>query len=277
MSENSALELENYKQYLLTNEKALATVNKYCRDVSDFYEFIEHAPITKELIIKYKDHLMHHSEYKISTINSKLVALNTYLKYKKLDQYCVKTLRIQTDPFVPEQQNLTKDEYIRLLNKALEKNNMQLYLIIKTLCTTGIRISELKFFTYENVKKGMIEIYLKGKFRRIIIPDKLKTLLISYCTENEITGEIFLTRNKKSIDRSNLWRRLKKLAEETGVERSKVFPHNFRHLFGQEYFNNTKDITRLADVLGHSSIETTRIYLKTTSVAQKECIEKLDL
>ncbi|MBR1743854.1 MAG: tyrosine-type recombinase/integrase [Lachnospiraceae bacterium] len=278
MCEKILLELENYREYLITNEKSLATINKYCHEIYDFYEYIGSSDITKETIIKYKTHLLNDPKYKISTVNTKIIALNSYLKYKEMEKFCIKTIRIQSDSFIPEQMHLTKEEYNQLLRKALEEDKIRLYLVMKTLCTTGIRISELRFFTYENVESGMIEIYLKGKFRRIIIPDKLKSMLLKYCKENKITaGEIFLTKNKRPLDRSNLWRSLKKLADDAGIPRSNVFPHNFRHLFGQDYFYKTKAITRLGDVLGHSSIETTRIYLKTTSIAQKECIEKLDL
>lgn len=262
---------------LAEDEKCEATITKYIRDVNKFFEYINKMErVTKQTVIGYKKHLIEH--YEAVTVNSILAAINSF--FKKMEWYdcVVKSLKIQKDAFRSPEKELTKEEYYRLLTAAKAKENTRLYLLMQTICSTGIRVSELRFVTVEAVKVGQAKVYLKGKNRTIILPLALCRSLKHYAKENHIeTGSIFITRNGHPMDRSNIFREMKSLCELAGVEPGKVFPHNLRHLFACTYYQKEKDIAHLADLLGHSNVNTTRIYLMKSSDEEARQIEKLGL
>ena len=267
--------LKGYVKHLVEDEKSEATIEKYVRDVSTFLEFAGKIPLSKELVLEYKSHL-EEKGYQVTSINSMLVAVNGYLEFVGCPEYKVKTIRMQRKIYCEEERELTKAEYKKLLDACKEKENLNL--AMQTICCTGIRVSELKYFTVESVRQGEITVYCKKKVRTIMIPRDLKKRLLKYAKTKKIkSGNIFITKNGKPLDRSNLWSQMKKLCEKAGVLASKVFPHNLRKLFARSLYNKEKDIAKLADVLGHGSIETTRIYIMTTGVEHRRQIEGLGL
>ena len=267
--------LYEYGQYLYDEEKSEITIEKYLRDIRKLYKFVGEQTLTKEQIIRYKQYLIQEG-YMACSINSMLVAVNGFLQYLGLGEYKVKTLKRQRQIYCKDEKELTKAEYMRLLSAA--KKQKQLNLVLQTICGTGIRVSELKYFTVEAVKHGEISVRCKNKTRIILIPTKLRKLLIDYARKNGIiSGVIFRTKSGKPVDRSNIWKRMKKLCEEANVNPTKVFPHNLRKLFARTFYGIEKDIAKLADILGHSSIETTRIYIMTTGAEHREKIERLGL
>ena len=267
--------IEKFHEYLIREEKSTATVEKYLRDVRAFFKYTGNLPITKELVMSYKTALIE-KNYAVRSINSMLASLNSLLDFLNLSECKVKSLKMQREAYCSEEKELTKEEYLRLL-KASEKKP-QLYLVMQTICSTGIRISELKYFTVEAIRKGEITVFCKGKIRTILLPGKLKRRLVNYAKKNKVrTGSIFCTKNGKPLNRSNVWSQMKKLCKSAGVKSSKVFPHNLRKLFARTFYSIEKDIAKLADLLGHSSINTTRIYIMTTGVEHRRKIEKLGL
>jgi len=267
--------LQSFRDYLFQEEKSAATIEKYCRDVQKFFSFASGDMITKELTISYKKHL-EECDYAVRSINSMLTSLNRFLEFLGRADLKVKIIRIQRKVYCEEKQELTKAEYLRLLDAA--KNHRQLKLVMQTICSTGIRISELKYFSVEGVLRGEISVHCKNKTRVILIPGKLKKLLLAYAKQRSIkSGLIFITRSGKPLDRSNIWSQMKKLCDAAGVARTKVFPHNLRKLFARTFYRIEKDIAKLADILGHGSIETTRIYIMTTGVEHRRKIEQLGL
>lgn len=271
------MELEHYRQMLSEEEKSAATIKKYVSDVADFLQFAEGGEdISKEIVIAYKQKLI--AEYAVATVNTKIASINGYLKYIGRHECTVKALKVQREAFRSEERELTKDEYYRLLEAAKESGNQRLYYLMQTLASTGIRISELPFITVESLSAGLVIVSLKGKTRTVLLSKKLSSKLKQYCKEKNIrTGSVFVTRNGNPVDRSNVFREMKSLCEKAGVDNRKVFPHNFRHLFACVYYHAEKDISHLADILGHSSINTTRIYLVKSSTEQVRQIEKLGL
>lgn len=272
--------IDEYLLYLKQEEKSKATVEKYGRDLWRFYAYIdehgEKRKITKEVVISYKEHLM--AKYAATSINSILAAVNGFLGFQGWGEFKVKKLRVQRKIFSSETLELSKQEYFLLLEAAREMENERLYLVIQTVCATGIRISELEYFTVEALGADRIEVYCKGKERIIFIPKSLKKSLWRYVRVNGIkSGCIFVTRNGKPLNRSNIWREMKKLCREAQVSEKKVFPHNLRHLFARTYYMVDKDLTKLADVLGHSSVETTRIYVMTTGREHERQLDCLGL
>ncbi len=268
-------DLNNFCIYLAEEEKSKATVEKYRRDVKAFIEFAGHTPVTKTLVVEYKKHL-EANKYAIRSINSMLASVNSFLKYIGLSDCVVKSLKMQKQSYCSSDKELTKAEYMRLLSAT--KKNEQLNLILQTICGTGIRVSELKYFTVEAVKNGEVEIRLKGKIRTILVPYSLRKSLLAFAKKKYIEkGCIFITRNGNPLDRSNIWTQMKKLCEAAKVNASKVFPHNLRKLFARTFYKIEKDIAKLADILGHSNIETTRIYIMTTCTEHRRKIEKLGL
>ncbi len=232
-------------------------------------------PLNKEEIIEFKQHIMN-SGMADSSINGILAGINSFLHYRNRDDCRVKYLRIQRIAFSPEERVLTRAEYFRLLKAA--RRNRRLKLIMESICSTGIRVSELKYFTYEMVSQGEICIRLKGKTRVVLLPEKLKRELLKYCRkENLSSGVIFRNRSGTALNRSMIWAMMKKLSAEAGVAASKVFPHNLRKLFARCYYEADKDLAKLADILGHSNINTTRIYLRTTGNQHKKLVENLNL
>ena len=264
-----------YRQYLHREEKSTATVEKYLRDVHAFCDFIGKNPVTKEIVVAYKAHLQAEN-YAARSINSMLAALNSLLEFLNWTDCKVKNLRTQRQTYCTEEKELTKSEYLRLLE--VSKDQPQLNLVIQTICGTGIRVSELKYFTVEALKKGEITVQCKSKTRTILIPGKLKTLLLNFAGKRKITaGPVFVTRGGNPLDRSNIWARMKKLCVAANVNPRKVFPHNLRKLFARTFYNVEKDIAKLADILGHGSINTTRIYIMSTGAEHRRKIERLGL
>lgn len=271
----STQNLKDFHDYLLKEEKSKATIEKYLRDVKYFMLYADGHQVTKELVVGYKNNLQEQN-YAVRSVNSMLASLNSLLEFMGWGDCKVKNLRLQRQIYCTEEKELTKAEYMRLLEAS--KSQKQLNLVMQTICGTGIRVSELKYFTVEAVKCGEVIVRCKSKTRTILIPGKLKKLLLDYAKKNGIrTGEIFVSRNGKSLNRSNIWAQMKKLCESAGVNPSKVFPHNLRKLFARTFYGIEKDIAKLADILGHGSIETTRIYIMSTGAEHRRKIEQLQL
>lgn len=266
----------SFQQYLITEEKSAATIEKYLRDVRAFLAFSDWMEISKTTVIAYKKKLM--ARYTPTSVNSMLIAINRFLRFCGLGAYCVRLLKIQRQMFCPEERELTKTEYLRLVNTAKHKGNKRLHLILQTICGTGIRVSELQFITVEAVKAGEAIVSLKGKTRSVFIIKELQKRLLRYATEQGIkSGFIFITRTGKPINRTNIWREMKNLCEQAKVTFQKVFPHNLRHLFARTFYGVEKDIVKLADILGHSSINTTQIYTISTRNEYRRHMENLRL
>ena len=267
--------IEQFHSYLQQEEKSPATVEKYIRDARAFRKFAGKQKVTKELVMEWKDSLVS-GEYAVRSVNSMLASINSLLHFLGWEECRVKSLKTQRQTYCPEERELTKAEYMRLLKAA--KDQPQLQLVMETICATGIRVSELRFFTVEAVRAGQIEVSCKGKIRMILIPGKLRKLLMKYAKERGIReGAVFLTKHGKPLNRSNIWAQMKRLCAAAGVRASKVFPHNLRKLFARMFYKIEKDIAKLADVLGHSSINTTRIYIMTTGIEHRRQLERLEL
>ncbi len=264
-----------FGNYLRCEEKSAATQEKYLRDVRAFCEYTSGNEISKEVVVDWKKHLVEQG-YAVRSINSMLASVNCLLEFLGLSNCKVKNIRMQRQTYCAEDKELTKAEYLRLLQ--VSKKNEQLNLVIQTICGTGIRVSELQYFTVEAVRYGEVTVDCKSKTRTILVPGKLKNLLLNYAKRHGITtGAIFITRTGKPLNRSNIWAAMKKLCEAAGVKASKVFPHNLRKLFARTFYGIEKDIAKLADILGHSSINTTRIYIMTTGFEHRRKIERLGL
>lgn len=267
--------MEGFSSWLCEQEKSPTTVKKYLRDVRDFCAFAGGKDITKEVVMAYKKQLLE-KNYAVRSINSMLASVHSFLAYMGRADCRVKFLKLQKQVYCPEEKELTKEEYRRLL-RAAEKDE-QLYLVMQAICSTGIRVSELQFFTVEAATRGEICVRCKGKNRVILIPGKLRKELLVYIRKQKIrTGTIFLTKHHKPLDRKTIWAQMKSLCAEAGVTPSKVFPHNLRKLFARTFYAMEKDIAKLADILGHSSIDTTRIYIMTTGAEHRRKIERLGL
>jgi len=267
--------LKDYRNYLIVEEKSTATVEKYLRDVERFLAYAGERRITKELTVAYKQWLQEES-YAVSSINSMLASLNSFLEFIGQNECKVKILRCQRKTYCAEDRELTKAEYMRLLE--VSQKQLQLNLVLQTICGTGIRVSELKFFTVEAVQHGEISVKCKNKTRTILVPGKLKKMLLRFAKNRDIAaGPIFISRNGRPLDRSNIWAAMKKLCTDAKVAPSKVFPHNLRKLFARTFYGIDKDIAKLADILGHSSVETTRIYIMTTGYEHRQRMERLGL
>lgn len=274
ITEQSVLE---FKQWLVGEERQPGTIEKYVRDIRELMDFLKDDELTNETVSKWKAYLLSEKGLAPITINSKLAAVGTYCRFAGID--CrVRFYKIQRKLFYEDNKNLQKDEYLRLLEAAAKAGNKRIALIIETIGATGIRVSELKYITIEAVRNGIARIHLKGKIRTILLPGKLRSKLLKYARKRKIaSGEIFITKSGKSISRKQIWAEMKALCERANVERSKVFPHNLRHLFAKLYYKATRDIAKLADLLGHSTIETTRIYLLTTEQEHSKQLNNLGL
>ena len=267
--------INTFREYLVLEEKSTATVEKYLRDVRAFHLFACQRAVTKERMMAYKKYLIEKG-YAASSINSMLASLNSLLDFQGWSDCKVKNIKTQRQTYCAEEKELTKSEYLRVLEAA--KDRPQLHLILETICGTGIRVSELQFFNAEAVKRGEITVSCKSKTRTILLPSKLKKMLPDHAKKNGIrSGAIFITRNGKPLDRSNIWAQMKSLCEAAGVKASKVFPHNLRKLFARTFYGIEKEIAKLADILGHSSIDTTRIYIMTAGTEHRRKIERLGL
>ncbi len=266
-----------FRTHLLLQEKSVATVEKYCRDVKMFSEFAGDLQITKEITISFKQQLIER-KYATRSINSMLASLNSFFEFLEWDDCKVKNIKIQKQIYCEEEKELTKAEYMRLVSAARRQHNERLNLILQTICGTGIRVSELSYITVEAVKKGEAIVSCKAKTRRVFIVKELRKRLSHYAKERHIeSGIIFVTANGKPMNRTNIWREMKSLCEEANVSAEKVFPHNLRHLFARTFYGIEKDIAKLADILGHSSINTTRIYIITSGEEHRRKLENMRL
>lgn len=267
--------IREFEAYLIREEKSGATSEKYLRDVGCFARFVGKQPVTKQLVVAWKKELMAQG-YAVRSVNSMLASMNSLFVFLGWHDCKAKHIRLQRQTYCAEEKELTKAEYLRLLEAS--KKNAQLNLVIQTICGTGIRVSELRYFTVEAVRHGEITVNCKSKTRTILVPGKLKKALLKYAKQRNITsGVIFRSKSGKPLDRSSIWRQMKGLCRAAGVKESKVFPHNLRKLFARTFYGIEKDIAKLADILGHSSINTTRIYIMTTGVEHRKKIERLGL
>ncbi len=268
--------LSAYKEYLEIEEKSPATVGKYLHDIISFSEWLANKELTKKSVLEYKEYLK--QVYSVSSVNSIISSLNSFFEFAKIPSLHIKTLKTQKQIFMKNEKELTKQEYERLLQAAKSKGNERLYLLMQTICSTGIRVSELKFITVEAVENETAEIFCKGKTRSVFLPKDLCRLLLKYAKRRKIiSGPVFVTKTGTPLNRSNIWSDMKKLCQSAGVSKSKVFPHNLRHLFARTYYSVRKDIIRLADILGHSSVNTTRIYTMETGDVHRKQIQRLGL
>lgn len=266
-----------YAGYLMEEERAAATIQKYLQDIRGFVLWMDGRKVTKEMVIQWKSYLVE-SGRAPATVNTKLSAINGLFRYLGWNDCQVKFLKVQKRVFRDMSQELTREEYKRLLNAADSMNMEWLALLMETICATGIRVSEVKYITIEALAAGRADIFLKGKIRTILLPGKLCRKLKKYAQKKKIvSGEIYRTENGKGLSRHQIWKAMKELCARAGVEPSKVFPHNLRHLFAATFYGMTRDIVKLADLLGHSSVETTRIYLLTTGVEHVRQLERLGL
>ncbi|MDO5411790.1 MAG: tyrosine-type recombinase/integrase, partial [Lachnospiraceae bacterium] len=275
MITNDLMEMFECRMY--QEEKASLTIEKYMRDIRCFYQYLgEGKQFNRETVLKYKQHLTEH--YQPSSVNSMLAALNHFFEFADFGACKVQQLKIQKSFFCKQATYMTKQDYLKLVKTAENKKDYQLSLIMQTICSTGIRVSELKFITAEAVKSGCVMVNNKGKSRIVYLPDALKTLLKAYIHQLGITyGAIFLNRKGQPVSRGSVWKKMKNLCEAAGVEEAKVFPHNLRHLFAVTFYNIKKDLLYLAEILGHTSIETTRIYTRTPGESHEKLISQLGL
>ncbi len=268
--------ITQFKTHLQNEERSENTIQKYIRDVKALMEFAGGNEITKDTVISYKEYLK--ENYRVRSVNSMLASANALFCFLGWQDLKVKSVKLQQQIYCPEEKELTKAEYMRLVNTAKQKGNERLYLILQTICGTGIRVSELQFITVEAVKSGEAIVSLKNKTRTVFIVRELQRKLLNYAKRQNITGGmIFVTRTGKPMSRTNIWREMKNLCEQANVNPQKVFPHNLRHLFARVFYGIEKDIAKLADILGHSSINTTRIYIISTGTEHRKRMENMRL
>ena len=264
---------DQFETYLRHDEREESTIEAYLRSLTRFAEWADGRTITKELAMDWKTALAE-AGYRPISVNAMLAAVNKFFTCMGREDCKVKYLKLQRQMFRKSEKDLSKEEYQRLVQAAHEKGDLRMELILETICATGIRVGELKYITVEAIRAGVAEIALKGKIRTILLPHRLCRKLQKYAKQQKIaSGKIFLTQDGLPVSRQSIWTRMKALCEAAGVERSKVFPHNLRSLFARSFYGSCHDVVRLADVLGHSSIETTRIYLMSTG---KEYLRQLD-
>ena len=272
----TAKTIAEFKEHLILEERSEITVEKYIRDVKAFAAYAQNTSVTKETVIAYKKYLQ--ENYAVRSVNSMLASINSLFAFLGWHDLRVKSLKLQQQVFCPEEKELTKAEYTRLCRTAERKHNERLNLILQTICGTGIRVSELQYITVEAVKQGEAVVNCKAKTRSVFIVKELKQKLLRYAAEQNIkNGMIFVTRTGKPISRTNIWREMKALCIEANVNPQKVFPHNLRHLFARVFYGIEKDIAKLADILGHSSINTTRIYIISTGTEHRRRMENMHL
>ena len=274
--------LRRYVLHLREEERADSTIEKYVRDLEALGRHLAGRPVTKAALIGWKEELA--QRHAPATVNSMIAAVNGFLHFMGWRECAVKLLKIQKSLFCDERRELTRSEYARLVRAAEQEGNLRLSMVLQTICATGIRVSELRFITVEAVRTGRAEIVNKGKRRTVFLPDKLRRLLQKYLRGQKKTAQpadaknpVFTTRTGKPLDRSNIWRDMKRLCESAGVEPGKVFPHNLRHLFARTYYTLEKDLSRLADILGHSSVNTTRVYTMESGAVHARQMERMGL
>ena len=266
--------LSRYEQQLRLEEKSTATLEKYLRDVRSFGCWLSGQEITKERVIAYKQNLLKQG-YALRSVNSMLASVNHFLRFCDLGCCRVRLCHVQREIYQPIERELTKADYLRLLQAA--NDDRRLWLLLQTICATGIRVSELQYFTVSAVRTGEINVACKNKSRKILLPGKLRKLLLAFAQERGLSGIIFCTRTGKPMNRSNIWSAMKRLCAKANVDPDKVFPHNLRKLFARTFYSMQRDIAKLADILGHSNINTTRIYIMTTGVEHRRQLERLHL
>lgn len=272
----TAKTINEFKEHLILAERSAATVEKYIRDIKAFAAYTQGNAVTKETVIAYKKHLQ--ETYAARSVNSMLASINSLFTFLGWHELKVRSLKLQRQIFCPEEKELTRAEYARLCRTAERRHNARLCLILQTICGTGIRVSELRYITVEAAKRGEAAVNCKAKTRSVFIVKELKQKLLRYAAEQGITsGMIFVTRTGKPISRTNIWREMKALCGEANVDPQKVFPHNLRHLFARVFYGLEKDIAKLADILGHSSINTTRIYIISTGAEHRRRMENMRL
>ena len=272
----TAKKVAEFKEHLILEEKSEITIKKYIHDIKTFSMYTQNIVISKETVIAYKKHLQ--ENYAVRSVNSMLASINSLFAFLGWHDLRVKSLKLQQQVFCPEEKELTRAEYARLCRMAEHKHNERLNLILQTICGTGIRVSELQFITVEAVKQGEAVVNCKAKTRSVFIVKKLKQKLLRWAAKQGIkNGMIFVTRTGKPISRTNIWREMKALCVEADVNPNKVFPHNLRHLFARVFYGIEKDIAKLADILGHSSINTTRIYIISTGTEHQKQLENMRL
>ena len=268
-------QISSYGCWLRNEERAAGTIEKYLHDIRMFSAWLKGRPVTKEILTEWKSYLQA-GQYHSSTINGTLAALNGLFRFLGWEDCRAKFLKIQRRMFRDSSRDLTRGDYDRLVAAAQERGQHRLALLMETICATGIRVSEVQYITVEAAGQGRAEISLKGKIRTILLPGKLCRKLLKYAKKQKTaSGEIFLTRNGTPMSRSQIWAEMKALCQYAGVEPTKVFPHNLRHLFATAFYRACRDIVHLADVLGHSSIETTRIYLLTSGTEHQKQLDRL--
>ena len=268
--------IAEFKEHLILEERSVATIQKYIRDVKAFMAYAQNSAITKETVIAYKKYLQ--ENYAVRSVNSMLASINSFFSFFGWNDLKVKSLKLQQQVFCPEEKELTKEEYTRLCRAAVRKHNERLNLILQTICGKGIRVSELQFITVEAARCGEAVVSCKAKTRTVFLVKALRQKLLRYAAEQGIeSGMIFVTRTGKPISRTNIWREMKALCVEANVNPEKVFPHNLRHLFARVFYGIEKDIAKLADILGHSSINTTRIYIISTGTEHRQRMENMRL
>lgn len=268
--------IHKFEGYLYEEEKSCNTIDKYIRDVCYFAKYAGSRCLQKTDVLEYKEKLC--EKFAPRSVNSMLSTINAFFSYLEWNELKVKTLKIQRKIFAEKSKELYKSEYQRLLTTAKNKKNKRLYYLIQTIGSTGLRVSELKYVTCKAVRAGLATIHCKGKIRQVILPDQLCKMLLGYIKAQHIkNGSVFVSKNGKPLNRSNIWKMLKNLCSEANVAEEKVFPHNFRHLFARTYYSIQKDIVRLADILGHSNINTTRIYTIESSELHRKQLQQLGL
>lgn len=268
--------IAEFEEHLILEERSVATIQKYIRDVKTFTAYAQNSAITKETVIAYKKYLQ--ENYAVRSVNSMLASINSFFSLFGWNDLKVKSLKLQQQVFCPEEKELTKEEYTRLCRTAERRHNERLNLILQTICGTGIRVSELQFITVEAARCGEAVVSCKAKTRAVFLVKALRQKLLRYAAEQNIkSGIIFVTRTGKPISRTNIWREMKALCLEANVNPQKVFPHNLRHLFARVFYGIEKDIAKLADILGHSSINTTRIYIISTGTEHRQRVENMRL
>lgn len=268
--------IKSYTDDLWEQERAENTIHKYQHDLQMLHQWLDGRALSKPVLMQWKKHLT--MLYAAASVNSMLAAVNGCLKYAGWRELMVRPLKIQKSIFCDENKEMSKEEYIRLVKTAKKEGNERMALVLQTICATGIRVSELRFITVESVRTGYAKISNKGKLRTIFLPDKLCRLLKPYIKKQRYsTGSVFVTRTGKPLDRSNIWRDMKKLCKNAKIEAEKVFPHNLRHLFARVYYSIEKDISRLADILGHANIGTTRIYIMESGKVHARQMEQMGL
>ena len=272
----TTLRINAFEQSLRENEKSRMTIEKYLRDVRAYASFVGDGASDRESVLAYKEQL--HEHYTVAAANSMLAAINAFFRFCGWLDLCVRQCKVQRQAFCPAEKELTKDEYCRLVRCATERKNERLALILQTVCGTGIRIGELSCITAAAVRQGRATVVCKGKTRTVFLVPALQKKLLRYIRRRHIhTGAVFVTATGKPIDRCNVWKEMKSLCSGAGVPSEKVFPHNLRHLFARAFYSMEKDIVKLADILGHSSINTTRIYIITTGEEHRRRMERMHL